>query len=91
MLSLTTHIAAKYPELLEGPYETRREVLNSLTVKTGSLLGRKSRRLANMNPEQIDLLKIKSKKEREQLMISMNNTGASKQVDADRKDNDKPE
>ena len=44
-----------------------------------------------MNPEQIDLLKINSKKEREQLMISMNNTGASKQVDADRKDNDKPE
>ena len=67
------------------------EVLNSLTEKSGSILERKSRRLANMNTEQIDLLKIRSKKEREQLMISMNNTGASKQVDADRKDHDQPE
>ena len=70
--------------MLEGPYET------SLTVKTGSLLERKSRRLANMNPEQIDLLKIRSKKEREQLVISLNNSGASKQVNADKKDPDQP-
>ena len=33
MLSLTTHLAAKYPDLLDGDYETRVEILNNLTKK----------------------------------------------------------
>ena len=63
MLSLTTHLAAKYPDLLDGDYETRVEILNNLTKKSGEILERKSRRLAKMTPEKIELWRINSEKE----------------------------
>ena len=42
MLSLTTHLAAKYPDLLDGDNETSVEILNNLTKKSGEILERKS-------------------------------------------------
>ena len=72
MLSLTTHLAAKYPDLLYGDYETRVEILNNLTKTSGEILERKSRRLANMSPEKIKIWRINSEKERKQLKIEMN-------------------
>ena len=71
MLSLTTHLASRYPTLIDGDYEARVGILNTLTKKLGEILERKSRRLANMTPEKVDLWKIKSEKEREQLMTEM--------------------
>ena len=71
MLSLTTHLASRYPTLIDGDYEARVGILNTLTKKSGEILERKSRRLANMTPEKVDLWKIKSEKEREQLMTEM--------------------
>ena len=80
MLSLTTHLAAKYPDLLDGDYETRVEILNNLTKKSGEILERKSRRLAKMTPEKIELWRINSEKERKQLMIEMNPVADEKAV-----------
>ena len=72
MLSLTTHLAAKYPDLLDGDYEIRVKILNNLTKKSGEILERKSWRLAKMTPEKVELWRINSEKERKQLMIEMN-------------------
>ena len=72
MLSLTTHLAAKYPDLLDGDYEARVEILNNVTKTSGEILERKSRHLANMTPEKIEIWRINSEKERKQLKIEMN-------------------
>ena len=80
MLSLTTHLAAKYPDLVDGDYETRVEILNNLTKKSGEILERKSWRLARMTPEKIELWRINSEKERKQLMIEMNPIADEKAV-----------
>ena len=72
MLSLTTHLASTFPNLLDGDYKTRVEILNNLTKKSGEILERKSRHLANMTPEKIEIWRINSEKERKQLKIEMN-------------------
>ena len=72
MLSLTTHLAAKYPDLLYGDYETRVEILNNLTKTSCEILERKSRPLADMTPGKIEIWRINSEKERKQLKIEMN-------------------
>ena len=38
MLSLTTHLASTFPNLLDGDYKTRVEILNNLTKKSGEIL-----------------------------------------------------
>ena len=40
VLDLTAHIASNWPNLLDGPYETRLETLRSLNLTTGSVLER---------------------------------------------------
>ena len=63
VLDLTAHIASNWPNLLDGPYETRMETLRSLNLTTGSVLDRKSRRLQKLMPEQVALDEIKNGQE----------------------------
>ena len=79
MLSLTTHLATKYPDLLDGDYETRLLVLSDLTQTSGEILERKSRRLADLTPEKIETWRISSEKERKQVQIEMSDSHKTKE------------
>ena len=69
ILSLTTHLVAISQELVAGSYSTREELMKNLTDKTGKIIEKKSRRLAGLDPEKRDLLKIKNPRERRHLMM----------------------
>ena len=79
MLSLTTHLATKYPDLLDGDFATRLLVLSDLTQTSGEILERKSRRLADLTPEKIETWRISSEKERKQLQIEMHDSHNAKE------------
>ena len=69
ILDLTTHLAQIGPELVEGSYATRVQLMKSLTGKTGAIIQKKIRRLARLDPEKRELLRIKNPRERRHLMI----------------------
>ena len=69
ILDLTTHLAQIGPELVEGSYATRVQLMKSLTGKTGAIIQKKSRRLAGLDPEKRELLRIQNPRERRHLMI----------------------
>ena len=69
ILELTSHLTKIGPELLEGSYATRVELMRTLTNRSGAIIQKKSRRLQGLGPEKRDLLKIKNPRERRHLMI----------------------
>jgi chemotaxis protein histidine kinase CheA len=69
ILDLTAHLSKIGPDLLEGSYATRVELMRTLTNKSGAIIQKKSRRLQGLGPEIRDLLKIKNPRERRHLML----------------------
>jgi hypothetical protein len=69
ILDLTAHLSRVGPDLLEGSYATRAEIMRTLANKSGAIIQKKSRRLQGLKPEIRDLLKINNPNERRRLML----------------------